>query len=498
MSITLLDFLTTNKGVNVKVLIKDTDLNIIGKIYADSYTSLDETLLSKNIVNWDTIRKNYLIVYLEGEAPPDVPVESVTLSETELTVQVGQSIRISATVLPEDASHPELTWFSTDISIATVEDGVITGHSDGNVSIYAIADEVMSNQCSVTIESLSPIIHVESIMLQETTISLNIGGTTTLVPTILPDDATDKTVIWNSSNEAIATVENGVVTAISEGDAIVTVTSFDGNHSAQCEVLVRQEIIPVENIEINQSALELNIGDSPIQLQVTVLPEDATDKTVVWASSDPSIITVSDEGLVTVVGVGMSNITASSGDIVSEPCVVTVSEQIIQVESVVLSESTLNLELGGESVILTAEVLPIDATDKTVTWASDNESVVTVDDGIVAILGVGQANITASAGDVVSEPCVVTVIEQQVVHVESVTLNESTLNLEVGGEPVTLTATILPENATNKTLSWTSSDESVVSVENGVITIIGEGNASITASADNVISQPCEVTVIQP
>ena len=497
MSITLEDFLTSLTTQNIKVLVKDFDLNVICKTYASSISSLDAELKARTINRWDIITHNSMIIFLDGEPTPDIPVESVTLSETELLVQAGQSFRITATVLPEDATHPELTWLSSDDTVVTVEDGVITGLKSGEAFIYATADDVASNQCTVTVEGEIPIVPVESVILQETTISLNTGGTFTLVATVLPENATDKSVTWESSAPAIVSVEDGVVTGIVPGSSTITVTTVDGGFTAECNVTVSEEVIPIENIVISESSLQFEIGDEPVVLSAIITPSDATE-TITWASSDENVVTVSQGGLVTVVGVGTANITVSGGDVVSEPCVVIVSEQIIQVESVVLSESTLNLELGGESVILTAEVLPIDATDKTVTWASDNESVVTVDDGIVTILGVGQANITASAGDVVSEPCVVTVIEQQVIHVESVTLNESTLNLEVGGEPVTLTATILPENATDKTLSWISSDESVVSVEDGIITIIGEGNASITASADNVISQPCEVTVIQP
>ena len=434
MNLSLLDFLTALKTINVKVVVKDNDLNIICKLYADSFSSFDSEFLAKKIERWEIIRNNLIFVYLEGETPPDVPVESVTLSESELTVQVGKSIRISATVLPEDATYPELTWVSTDETVASVDDGVITGHAEGSVIIYATADGVMSNQCATTIESLVPIVPVEGIMFEETTISLNIGATTTLVPIILPENATDKTVSWNSSDETIATVENGVVTAIAEGDAVITVTTYDGGFTAQCEILVREAVIPVESVEINEESLDLTVGDEPVQLSVTVLPEDATDKSVVWTSSDETVVTVSEEGLITIIGVGTSSITASSGNVISEPCVVTVSEQIIQVESIIISEPTLYLEIGDEPAELYAIITPSDATDKTVTWASDNESVVTVDDGIVTIIGVGQANITASAGDVVSEPCVVTVVEQQIVPVESVTLSESEIYMEVAGE----------------------------------------------------------------
>lgn len=409
MSITLKDFLTPLKTLNVKVVVKDTDLNILCKFYADSISSLNEVLALRTVNSWDIIKNNALTIYLDGTSQPDIPVESVTLSESALNIQVGMSMRIFATVLPEDATYPEVTWFSSDVTIASVEDGVITGHNEGNVTIYATADEVVSNMCEVVVESVVPIIPVESISLQETEISLNTGDTYTLIPTILPENATDKSVSWISSNEAIATVQDGLVNALMDGNVTITVTTFDGGFEASCEVIISEPIIQVESVSINESSIDLVEGAEPIQLSVTILPNDATDKSVVWASSNEEVAIVDENGLLTIIGVGTTDITASSGDIVSEPCIINVSQAIIQVESVTLNESTLNLEVGGEQVTLTAEVLPENATDKTVSWTSSDENVVTVNDGVITIIGEGNAEITASAGDVVSEPCEVIV-----------------------------------------------------------------------------------------
>lgn len=340
----------------------------------------------------------------------------------------------------------------------------------------------------------TPIIPVESVTINETSVQISLDGMVELIATVLPEDATDKTVSWISSDEAVATVENGVVTAVSEGTVLIYASAGDVISDA-CQVTVSNEIIHVESIKFEETAISLNPGTTAF-LAINILPENATDKTVTWISGDETIATVED-GVVHALAEGSTIITVTTTDGgYSDNCLITVSESVIQVESVTLNQNIIDVEIGSDSIILEATVLPEDATDKTVTWASSDESVATVENGIVSFIGVGQADITASAGDVVSEPCVVTVSESSIVHVESVTLSDSTLTLELGGEPATITATILPEDATDKNLVWHSSDENVVTVEDGVITIVGEGNASITATADNITSEPCEVSVV--
>ncbi len=338
----------------------------------------------------------------------------------------------------------------------------------------------------------TPIVPVENVFINETSIDITLDGMYQLVATVLPEDATDKTVTWITSDENIATVDNGVVTAVSEGEAIIYASAGD-IISDGCTVTVSENIVHVESVQFVDKSLSLDVGETKT-LEVEILPENATDKSVVYSSSDETVALI-DNGIVTALkeGTVVITVTTIDGGLI-DTCVLSVSEPIVQVESVTLNQNTLDLEIGSEPVILTATVLPENATDKTVIWASDNESVATVENGIVTVISPGLAVITASAGDIVSEPCVVTVIEP-IVHVESITLNETELNLTVGEEPSILTATIIPENATDKTLVWNSSNENVVTVEDGILTVIGVGSSNISATADGVESNICVVNV---
>lgn len=331
-----------------------------------------------------------------------------------------------------------------------------------------------------------PVVTVSSITLNSTALDMTEGDSYRLTATVLPDNATDKTVIWSSSNASIASVEDGVVTAVKEGAATITVASKDGGARAACEVMVAAKVIDVESITLSQKEATITVGES-LTLKATVLPENATDKTVTWTSNNTSVATVSD-GVVKAVGAGSASITATAGG-KNATCTITVKEAVIAVTSVTLSKTSLSL-LEGEKATLTATVSPSDATDKTVTWTSSNEKVMTVYDGTVTAVKAGTATVTATAGDK-SATCEVQVSAK--VPVSEVVLDIKKLTIEVG-QTETLTATVLPDNATDKTVRWTSSDDDIATVRGGQVTGVGEGTATITATAGEK-SANCLVTV---
>ncbi len=339
-------------------------------------------------------------------------------------------------------------------------------------------------------------IPVESIALDKTELNIKVGESYTLQVTVTPDNATVKSLNWSSSNPSVATVSGGKVTAVSAGEANITVKS--NGKRAECSVTVTDDgekpvTVPVESVSLNKTELDLETGDT-FGLVATVLPENATDKSVSWTSSS-ACVTVSN-GNITAVSVGEATITATAGG-KSAVCVVTVRAKDEKPVKVPVAEVTLDedyIELTvGDTKTLTATVLPANATDKTVAWISDKTSVVTVVNGVVTAKAVGSANITATA-DGKSVICKVTV-NAKVVPATGVTLNADNLELKEG-ETFTLTATVAPNDTTENDIIWTSSNEGVATVENGVVTALAEGSAVITAKAGSV-SAACEVAVIK-
>ncbi len=340
-----------------------------------------------------------------------------------------------------------------------------------------------------TTPSQPQVVAVSSVSLDKTSVSLNVGESVTLAATVKPDNATNKTVSWSSSNASVASVDaSGKVSAVAEGTA--TITAKAGDKTATCSVTVTKKVVAVESVTLDKSSLELNEGETAT-LTATVKPDNASDKTVTWSSSKTSVATVDANGKVTAVAEGTATITAKAGN-KSATCSVTVTKNVVAVESITLDKSSLELN-EGETATLVATVKPDNATNKTVTWSSSRTSVATVDaNGKVTAVAEGTATITAQAGDKTAT-CTVTV-KKNVVAVESVTIDKSSLEL-TEGETATLVATVKPDNATNKTVTWSSSNQSVATVDqNGTVTAVAEGNTTITAKAGDKTAT-CTVTV---
>lgn len=389
-------------------------------------------------------------------------------------------------MIPDYATDKTVTWMSDNQGIAMVDsNGKVTAISLGETTITAKSGEVTAT-CKVTVVPTP----VESITLSNASLSIAEGETATLTVTIIPADATEKNIMWASSDTDVATVSaNGEVTGVKVGSATITAISINGK-SANCAVTVVSNIVAATSITISNIELILTEGDEAT-LTATVMPVDATDKSVTWTSSDPSVATVSANGAVTAVKAGTATITASSSNGKTATCTVKVDARIIDAIDLTLSQTTAELKVG-ETVTLEATVIPENATDKTVTWKSDNQGVSTVDsNGKVTAIYLGEATITATCGESTAT-CKVTVVPTSV---ESITLSATSLDL-ITGETATLTAMVTPEDATDKTITWTSSDASVVTVSaNGEVTAVQVGTATITASSTDGKTATCTVTV---
>ena len=410
-----------------------------------------------------------------------IPVASVSLNKTSLSLTKGQSETLTATVSPSDATDKTVTWSSSNTSVATVDqNGKVTAVGGGSATITAKAGDKQAT-CTVTVT-----VPVTSVTLNKSSLALNKGQYETLTATVSPSDATDKTVTWSSSNTSVATVDqNGKVTAVGGGSA--TITAKAGDKQATCTVTIT---VPVTSVTLNKSSLALNKGQSET-LTATVSPSDASDKKVIWSSSNTSVATVDQNGKVTAVAGGSATITAKAGD-KQATCTVTVT---VPVTSISLDRTSIELTEGG-SIILVAMVKPDDATDKKVTWSSANTSIATVDqNGKVTAIKEGTTTISAKAGDRTAT-CSVT-INKKVIPVSSITLNKTSLAL-TKGQSETLTATVKPDDATDKKVTWSSSNTSVATVDqNGKVTAVAGGSATITAKAGDK-QATCAVTVTVP
>ena len=416
------------------------------------------------------------------EVTVTVPVTGVSLNKTTLALNVGGSETLTATIAPTNATNTTVTWKSSNTSVATVSNGKVTAVAAGSATItVTTADGSKTATCAVTVT-----VPVTGVSLNKTTLALNVGGSETLTATIAPTNATNTAVTWSSSNTSVVTVSGGKITAVGAGTATITVTTSDGSYTAKCTVTVG---VPVTGVSLNKTTLSLSKGSTET-LTATIAPTNATNTAVTWKSSNTSVATVDSDGKVTAVTAGTATITVTTADgSKTATCTVTVT---VPVTGVSLNKTTLSLSKGSTGT-LTATISPTTATNKDVTWSSSNTSVATVDaDGVVTAIGAGSAKITVTTVDGnKTASCTVTVK----VPVTGVTLDKTAITLPVGGT-YTLVSTVAPTDASNKNVSWSTSNILVASVSDGKITAIAKGTATITVYTDDgEYTATCVVTV---
>ena len=427
--------------------------------------------------------KKALTVTCPGEA---VAVTGIALDKAAMELLVEDVDTLIATITPADATDNYITWKSSNEAVATVVDGIVTAVSVGTAAItVTTVDGGFTATCEVTVAPRP----VTGITLDKVEATLEVKETVTLVATVAPANATNKDVTWTSDNDAVATVTDGVVTAVSVGTATITVATVDGGFTATCVVTVNP--ISVKGITLNKTAVSLKVNQTDT-LVATIVPNDAANQEVIWESDDNEIAIVKN-GVITAFEIGTATITVTTVDgEFTATCVVTVEPT--PVASVVLDQAELTLTVE-ETATLVATVLPEDATDKSVTWTSDNEEVATVVDGVVTAVSAGTATITVTTVDGnLTATCEVTVVTP-VVAVTSVTLDLTELTLTVP-ETAILVATVLPEDATDKSVTWASDNEDVATVVDGVVTAVAAGTATITVTTvDGNLTATCAVTV---
>jgi len=444
----------------------------------------------------DTSKKDTATVTVTAAT---VPVTGVTLNKNTLSLTAGGQEQLTETVVPSNATNKAVTWSSSNTAAATVTNGLVKAVAAGSATITVTTqDGNKTATCAVTVTAAT--VPVTGVTLNKTTLALTVGGQEQLTETVAPSNATNKAVTWSSSNTAVATVTNGLVNAIAAGSATITVTTQDGNKTAACAVTVTAATVPVTGVTLNKTTLALATGGQE-QLTETVAPSNATNKTVTWSSSNTAVATVTN-GLVKAVAAGSATITVTTQDgNKTATCTVTVTAATVPVTGVTLNKTSLPLTTGGEEQ-LTATVAPSNATNKTVTWSSNNTAVATVTNGLVKAIAAGTATITVTTQDGNKTATCTVTVTAATVPVTGVSLNKTTLALTAGGEEQ-LAATVAPSNATNKAVTWSSSDTAKATVSgtglNATVTAVAPGTAIITVTTqDGSKTATCTVTVIAP
>ena len=432
------------------------------------------------------------------------PAGSISLNKTEASLKATETVDLVATILPETTTDKSVTWSSSDEAIATVDaNGKVTAVAVGKATITATAASGISATCVITVAETPAggiTIDKDALGISGDNLEMRVGDVKAIKVNVTPETTTDKSVVFESSDPAIASVdEDGNVTALSLGSTIITITA-KSNADVKATLNVTVVATPAGAISLNKTEASLKATET-VDLVATIIPETTTDKSVTWSSSDEAIATVDADGKVTAVAVGKATITATAASGISATCVITVAETpaggiTIDKDALGITGDNLEMRVGDVKAIKVA-VTPETTTDKSVTYESSDPTVASVDEGgNVTALSLGSTiiTITAKSNTEVKATLNVTVVATPA---GAISLNKTEASLKAT-ETVDLVATILPETTTDKSVTWTSSDEAIATVDaDGKVTAVAVGKATITATAASGISATCVITVTE-
>lgn len=411
--------------------------------------------------------------------------EKITVSPSSKTAYVGDSLTLTTQITPAEAANDNLTWSSNQTSIATVDvNGKVTAKAAGAATITVKTSNGKTATCTITVKD----VEATGVTVSSTAVTLEVDKTQAITAKVSPDKA-DQSVTWTSSNTSVAAVSsNGTITAKAVGTATITAKTTNGKTAA---VAVTVKAVEATSVAITASVNSCLVN-STIALAAKVSPDKAS-QSVTWTSSNTSVATVSSSGVVTAKAVGTTTITAKTAN--SKSATYTITVNPVTATAITLSETSKELAQDA-TVTLRATIVPANVTDKAITWTSSNSSVATVDtNGKVTAKAAGTATITVKTANSKTATCTITVTETAV---ESITFDKTTAQMNVD-ETMTLTATVDPSNAGNKTLTWFSNNESVLTVDtNGKVTAKGAGKAIITAKSANGKIATSVITVVDP
>lgn len=434
---------------------------------------------------------------------------NVTLSPSNATIAVGDTVMIKEYLTPSDAKNEDSDpWWSLNTNIATVSSyGRVTGVSKGSTQIryeYRTGPST-TKYAYINITVTDDTEPVTGINVSPSTATIGSGGgQTTLTATVSPSNATNKTVTWTSSDTSISTVNsNGVVTGVNPGTATITGTTSDGGYTDTCVVTVQP--IAVTGITLDKHSVS-NVGNGDvISFTATISPANASNTGITVNPAGGTYTDLVRNGNVWTFnfrveqssGTASVSVRTTDGN-KTDTCTISIISTVA-VTGISLNKSSLSLSSGNTSQLV-ATVTPSNATNKTVNWSSSNTSVATVNSsGLVTAISNGNATITAttSSGGYTAT-CNVSVVTP----VTGITLSDSSTTIKyssISNITKTINATVSPSNASNKNVTWSSSNSDIVSVTPGGV-IHGEalGTATITcASVSNPsVTATCTVTVL--
>lgn len=493
----------TSSRETIATVSADGMITAIAKGRADVYASLmrngkrvARATIAVNVlraVTKVTLNTTKLSVY-----DPDDPAVAGLLKEPTahqvLVIPAGGSASLVTTCTPETASSRKVVYSTTDAGVARLAGTTLRAVQRGECELTVASEQNPEITETFRVLVIQP---VKKIQFEDGKKEVAAGSTLQLTAVCAPDNASITKVTWTSQNPTIATVdENGTVTGLKKGNAKITATATDGSRTAG-SVIVRVTQ-PVTKITVKTPEIQVTVGKTA-QAKATAMPDTASDRKLVWSSSDETIATVNSYGVITGRKAGTCIVTCASNSNpnVTGTVTVTASQPVTKIENANEPEE-LSL-LTGQSVQTRWNVQPADATNKSLTFKSRHPRVATVDaNGVVTAVGRGTATVEATAKDGSRKQGSVRItVIQPVTGVET---QQQRYYVQWGSNSQ-IRAIVQPRNANNQQVYWSSEDEGIASVRStatstGSIYGVAYGTTTVTAwTEDGGFSASAEVRV---
>ncbi|MGN1117045.1 MAG: Ig-like domain-containing protein [Acutalibacteraceae bacterium] len=415
-------------------------------------------------------------------------VTKITISKTKATIYTTQTLTLTAKVTPTNATNKKVTWSTSNSKVATVSSkGVVTAKAAGTATITVKAADGSGKKatCKVTVKKL---VKITSMKMNYSSKTIYTGNTLTLKVTAKPSNASILTYTWKTSNSKVATVSSkGVVTAKKAGTATITAYATDGSgKKVSCKITVKN-FVKITSMTMNYTSKTINTGSS-LKLKVTAKPSNATTQTYTWKTSNSKIATVSSTGTVKALKAGTVTIAAYATDGSGKKATCKITVKDVPVSSIKLSKTKATL-YPGASLTLKATVSPTNATVPTVKWTTSDSTAATVSStGVVKAVKAGKtATITATATDGSGKKATCKITVGTYAKEITVTCDEANTSSWYLGKTAKLTATVSPENTTNKNVTWSSDNPNYISVD-------ADGNVKVIKLKKSLLGKVLETT----
>ena len=431
------------------------------------------------------------------------PVRQMRLNTTELQLEISNTnpeptTQLNTIITPTNAYMQGADWYSSNPDVVRVWNGHLRGLKEGVSTITAIS---WNNQriAKCTVRVTKSAVPVTNITVDKTSQTVNINETGDIIVSFNPSNATNKTLVWESSDPEVVRIWNGHFRGLKEGKSIITATSIAGGKQASCVVYVKD---PSKNyltdIQLEKTDYQININQA-VDIPFEVTPKNATNAELDWSSSNPDVLRVYNNrfrGLKA--GTAEVIIRTRTGPVVEKRIKVTIKDPG-KVQDIVLDKTEYTVN-ENQAVDISFKVTPEFATNAELDWISSNPNILRVYNNRFRGLKEGTAEviIRTRTGPMVEKRIQVKVVKPGKTYVESVTTDQAEYTAYIG-QAIDLSYNYAPANSNNAQFEWYAENPNIIRVYNNRFRGLAKGTTNIVVKTlDGLYVKKIKVTIKDP